>query len=260
MGLKIVIIEDEPTIARHLRRILKELDKDITVLETLSSVSDSIKWLDQNMESCDLIFTDIRLSDGLSFEIYKQIKPSIPLIFITAYEEYALEAFQANGIHYVVKPFEKNDIQKAVEKYGMLTTSSQNLFNEEKLMDLVGRLGSYNEANYKKAYLVHYQNKLIPIAVDSIAWFHTEQDIVYARTFENKTYIIDTTLERVFSEISPNNFFRANRQFIVNRNAIKDIDFYFHGRLILNVAPSAEEKIIVSKAKVPSLKNWMGNN
>lgn len=264
MALNIVIIEDEPAIARHIKKILESHDSSFQILTILSDVKEGILWLQNNENTYDLIFSDIQLADGLSFEIFEAVKPTKPIIFITAYEEYTLQAFNTNGIHYVVKPFQKEDIIKAMEKYDVLTTngrtSMENTFNEEKLKSLIDTLSSIDRTQFKKAYLVHYQNKLIPIKTEDIAWFYTENDVVYAQTNTNKLYTIESTLERIFVEISPVDFFRANRQFIINRTSIKDIDFYFNGRLIINVIPSAKEKVIVSKAKVPAFKKWMDNS
>lgn len=258
MSLNVIIIEDEPSIARHLQRILTKTE-DVEVLKTLDTVEDSIAWLTTNMEKCDVIFSDIQLLDGLSFEIFKRVPPTKPIIFITAYEEYTLEAFQTNGIHYIVKPFEADDVSKALEKYRILMGNTTSGIDEQRLNAVMQSLSIGNPLNYKQAYLVHFQNKLIPIKVEDIAWFYTENEVVYARTFKNKSYTIESTLERVSSEISPVSFFRANRQFILNRNAVQDIDFYFNGRLVVNAVPATDEKIIVSKAKVPEFKNWIGN-
>jgi len=260
MGLKVIIVEDEPSIARHLERILINLGEDVIILNIFGTVEETVSWLENHMEECDLIFSDIQLSDGLSFEIFKQILPTKPIIFITAYEEYTMDAFQTNGIHYVVKPFEKHDIVKAVEKYKLLTSTGPTFISEERLASMIARLSSGPSSNYKKAYLVHFKNKLIPVNVTDIAWFYTENEIVYAQTYNNKTYTIESTLERIFSEISPIDFYRANRQFIVGRDCIRDIDFYFHGRLIMNVVPSPDKKIVVSKAKVQDLKKWIGSD
>ncbi|MEM9361876.1 MAG: LytTR family DNA-binding domain-containing protein [Bacteroidota bacterium] len=259
MSLKVIIIEDEPSIARHLNRILSNSKDGVKVLKLLDTVEDSIVWLESNMEKCDLIFSDIQLLDGLSFEIFEQVIPTKPIIFITAFEQYTLDAFQTNGIHYVIKPFDAEDISKALEKYRVLIANTESGPNQEKLDAVMKSLSLGNPLNYKQAYLVHFQNKLIPLQVEDIAWFYTENEVVYARTFKNKSYTIESTLERISSEIPPMSFFRANRQYVLHRNAIHDIDFYFNGRLIVNVIPPAEEKIVVSKAKAPEFKNWIGN-
>tara|TARA_R110002020_G_scaffold97708_1_gene233143 strand:+ start:64769 stop:65539 length:771 start_codon:yes stop_codon:yes gene_type:complete len=254
MPLNIAIIEDEPSLAEHLEYTLNEIDNSNTVLHKMGSIKEAVAWLTENMQKCDLLFMDIRLTDGLSFEIFHTIKPSIPVVFITAYDDYALEAFKVNGIDYILKPFQKPDLQNALQKFKQTTGLFTSIEKIRSLMDFMeGRAAT----SFREAYLVHYQNKLIPLGVDRIQWFYTYLEIVYAQTKENKKYVIDATLERIQEEISPIQFFRANRQFIVQRSAIVDIDFYFNGRLLINVLPKPEEKIIVSKAKAPEFKKWM---
>ncbi len=257
MGLRIVIIEDEPAIFRHLKRILEEIDDTNKVVQVIDHVKTGKSWLLDNDGSYDLIFSDIQLLDGTSFEIFEEVQPKKPIIFVTAYEEYTLEAFNTNGIYYIVKPFQKEEIAKALEKFNLLTSDeSIGSFDMTKLQVLMDSLTKIN-SNYKKAYLVHFQNKLIPIKTEDIAWFFTENEVVYARTFKGKMFTLDSTLERVASELSPVDFIRANRKFVVSRAAIKDIDFYFNGRLIVNVVPTPEQQIIISKAKVTTFKKWM---
>lgn len=255
--MNLVIIEDEPAIVRNLEFLIKEINPNIQILKKLSSVKEATKWLSNNMADCDLLFMDIRLSDGLSFEIFETISPSAPVIFITAYNDYALEAFKFNGIDYILKPFDPSQLENALHKYENLSKS-----NVESPSNKMVELFTYFKENgfipeYKKSYLVHYQNKLIPLNVDKIHWFYTEQEIVYAYTENNTKYIIDSSLEKIQAEINPEQFYRANRQYIVQRKAIKDIDFYFNGRLVLNVLPKPQDKIIVSKAKATECKKWM---
>ncbi len=255
MPINIAIIEDEPVIARNLEFTLKELEPEIQVLNKMDSVKSSVAWLQENMDACDVLFMDIRLTDGLSFDIFKTIKPSVPIIFITAYDHYALEAFKVNGLDYILKPFERVEVANALEKFR--ETRGHKLPGNDKIQELLNYLQTNENKSYREAYLVHYQNKLIPLPVDKIHWFFTEQEVVYAHTSDGKKYIIDSTLDKIMTEISPKRFYRANRQFIVQRWAVKDIDFYFNGRLIINVEPKPYEKIIVSKAKAPEFKNWL---
>jgi len=258
MELRIVIIEDEPAISRHLKRLLKEINDHYKVVHVIDNVKAGKQWFLDNSEAYDLIFSDIQLLDGTSFEIFIATQPVKPIIFITAYEEYTLEAFNTNGIYYIIKPFQKDDIIKALDKYKLLTrkTSEPDAIDISKLKPLMESWAKTN-SNFRKAYLVHYQNKLVPIKTEEIAWFFTENEVVYASTFKAKKYVLDATLERVASELSPVDFIRANRQFIINRAAIRDIDFYFNGRLIVNVEPAPQQQVLISKAKVSSFKRWM---
>ncbi len=255
MPINIAIIEDEPAIARNLEFILKELEPEIQVLNKMDSVKSSVGWLQENMDDCHLLFMDIRLTDGLSFDIFKTIKPAVPVIFITAYDHYALDAFKVNGLDYILKPFEKGDVANALQKFR--GTRGHKIPGNDKIQELLNYLQTNGNKSYREAYLVHFQNKLIPLPVDKVHWFFTEQEVVYAHTADGKKYIIDSTLDKIMAEISPKRFYRANRQFIVQRWAVRDIDFYFNGRLIINVEPKPREKIIVSKAKAPEFKNWL---
>ncbi|MEE1962174.1 two component transcriptional regulator, LytTR family [Flagellimonas taeanensis] len=255
MSINVAIIEDEPAIARNLEFTLKELDPSLTVLHQMDSVKSAVAWLGKNIQHCHLLFMDIRLIDGLSFDIFQTIKPSAPIIFITAYDHYALEAFKVNGLDYILKPFQKEEVATALDKYK--NTRGAVSINSNTLTELLQHLQSNGNRSFREAYLVHYQNKLIPLPVDKIHWFHTEQEVMYAHTDDGKKYVIDSTLDRVGAEISPKLFFRANRQFIVQRRAVKHLDFYFNGRLIVNVEPKPREKIIVSKAKAPEFKKWL---
>ena len=255
MPINIAIIEDEPAIARNLEFTLKEIDQDIHVLNKMDSVATSVSWLKDHMEECNLLFMDIRLTDGLSFDIFKSIKPSVPIIFITAYDHYALEAFKVNGLDYILKPFQKEEVANALQKFKGI--QGYKPVHNDKIQELLNYLQTNENKSYREAYLVHYQNKLIPLPVEKINWFFTEQEIVYAHTQDGKKYVIDATLDKILAEISPKLFFRANRQFIVQRWAVRDIDFYFNGRLVVNVEPKPHEKIIVSKAKAPEFKKWL---
>ena len=255
MSINVAIIEDEPAIARNLEFTLMELDPSLTVLHQMDSVKSAVAWLGENIQHCHLLFMDIRLIDGLSFDIFQTIKPSVPIIFITAYDHYALEAFKVNGLDYILKPFQKEEVAAALDKYK--NTRGAASINSKTLTELLQHLQYNGNRSFREAYLVHYQNKLIPLPVDKIHWFHTEQEVMYAHTDDGKKYVIDSTLDRVGAEISPKLFFRANRQFIVQRRAVKDLDFYFNGRLIVNVEPKPREKIIVSKAKAPEFKKWL---
>nr|WP_293294491.1 LytTR family DNA-binding domain-containing protein [Allomuricauda sp.] len=255
MIINVAIIEDEPAIARNLEFTLKEVEPNILVLNKMDSVHSSVAWLDKNMDTCDLLFMDIRLTDGLSFEIFQTIQPTVPVIFITAYDHYALEAFKVNGLDYILKPFQKEEVANALQKFK--STLRKESVGNNKIQELLNYLQANENKSYREAYLVHFQNKLIPLPVEKINWFYTEQEVVYAHTSDGKKYVIDSTLDKVLAEISPKLFYRANRQFIVQRWAVRDIDFYFNGRLIINMEPKSHEKIIVSKAKAPEFKKWL---
>ena len=255
--MKIVIIEDEPKIAESLELILMEIDPSISVLKILSSVKSSVEWLRVNQSSCDLLFMDINLTDGLSFEIFNQIESNTPIVFVTAYDQYALDAFKVNGVDYILKPFDKTKIKQSLNKFKSLIQTGSNPTNAESLQHLLEVVASKTITNKRKSYLVYHQDKLIPLTVDDISWFYKSNQVTYACTISNKKYVIDDALDKIQNEVSSVNFYRANRQFIVNKNSIENISIYFNGRLIVNIMPKPDEKIIVSKSKATDFKNWL---
>ena len=255
--MKIAIIEDEPKIAESLKLILMEIDPSISVMKILTSVKSSVEWLRVNQSSCDLLFMDINLTDGLSFEIFNQIESNTPIVFLTAYDQYALDAFKVNGVDYILKPFDKTKIKQSLKKFKSLTQTGSNPLNAESLQHLLEVVASKTITNKRKSYLVYHQDKLIPLAVDDISWFYKSNQVTYACTISNKKYVIDDALDKIQNEVSSVNFYRANRQFIVSKNAIENIAIYFNARLIVNILPKPDEKIIVSKAKATDFKNWL---
>ena len=255
--MKIAIIEDEPKIAESLKLILMEIDPSISVMKILSSVKRSVEWLRVNQSSCDLLFMDINLTDGLSFEIFNQIESNTPIVFVTAYDQYALDAFRVNGVDYILKPFDKTKIKQSLKKFKSLTRTGSNPISAESLQHLLEVVASKTITNKRKSYLVYHQDKLIPLAVDDVSWFYKSNQVTYACTISNKKYVIDDALDKIQNEVSSVNFYRANRQFIVSKKAIENIAIYFNGRLIVNILPKPDEKIIVSKAKATDFKNWL---
>lgn len=255
--MKISIIEDEPKIAESLKLILMEIDPSISVMKILSSVKSSVEWLRVNQSSCDLLFMDINLTDGLSFEIFNQIESNTPIVFLTAYDQYALDAFKVNGVDYILKPFDKTKIKQSLKKFKSLTQTGSNPTIAESLQHLLEVVASKTITNKRKSYLVYHQDKLIPLAVDDISWFYKSNQVTYACTISKKKYVIDDALDKIQNEVSSVNFYRANRQFIVSKNAIENIAIYFNGRLIVNIFPKPDEKIIVSKTKATDFKKWL---
>jgi two-component system LytT family response regulator len=251
MSLRVAIIEDEPATARNLRHMLEDIAPDTGVLAILPSVATAVTWLKEHMQECELLFMDIRLSDGLSFDIFTQVDVTLPVIFLTAYDDYALQAFRANGIGYILKPFDEAELKLSLQKYRLFRQD-----DHSRLLKLVTQLKE-PAAGYKQSFLVHNRDKLIPLTATNIAWFYTANELVYAGTMDNKQYIVDFTMEQLQQQLDPGMFFRANRQFIVQRNAIQEVDFYFNGRLALKVHPEAKEQVLISKARVPEFKQWM---
>jgi len=254
-NLHIIIIEDEAATARNLEYILQEINPDIKIIVTLQSITESVQWLTINSSDYDLIFSDIRLSDGLSFEIFRQINIKKPVIFVTAYNDYAIEAFRNNGIDYVLKPFDKEEIQRTLLKYNTLIAADFKR-KQTKTAALLQQLQSATK-QYKKSFLIHYCGRLIPVEAAKIKWFHTANEIVYAHIADGRQYVTEFTLEQLEHELNPAAFFRANRQFIINKNAIDTVEYFFNGRLLVKIHPSPQEQVLVSKAKAMQFRKWL---
>ncbi|HCN50375.1 MAG TPA: DNA-binding response regulator [Chryseobacterium sp.] len=253
--LHIVIIEDEAATARNLEYILKEINPEIQIVKTLQSIVEAIDWFTLDDGDFDLIFSDIRLSDGLSFEIFKQINIRKPVIFVTAYNDYAIEAFRNNGIDYVLKPFDTKEIQRTLLKYDILIAdNSKN--GQDKKPSLLQELQNTTKP-YRKSFLIHYCNRLIPVEAVKISWFHTANEIVYAHMTDGRQYVVEFTLEQLEHELDPTLFFRANRQFIINKNAVEAIEYFFNGRLLVKILPLPQEQILISKAKAMHFRKWL---
>jgi two-component system response regulator LytT len=256
--LRIVIVEDEPVTARNLAHMLQSIDGSILIAAMLPSVKDAIDWFDTNAVY-DLIFMDISLADGMSFEIFKNTTITRPVIFVTAYNEHALLAFKNNGIDYILKPFDETEIKAALTKYKSLVapppSANTNTLELERLLQQLGKLSK----PYKRSFLVHFREKLVPVETLKIAWFYTANEIVYAHTTDGHQYIMEFTMEQLEQQLDPQQFFRANRQYIINRLAITEVNFYFNGRLSVKVKPDPTEHILISKARVPEYKAWMIN-
>jgi two-component system, LytTR family, response regulator LytT len=250
--MKIVIIEDEKITADELAGTIIALEPDTQIEAILSSVKTAIAHFQKNDEP-DLIFSDVQLGDGLSFEIFKTCKIKAPVIFCTAYDEYALNAFKTNGIDYILKPSTSQTIADALAKYSHLrqTFSSDGQQYKAILEALVNR-----ETSKTASVLVHYKDKILPVRIDDIALFYIENEVTHLLTFESKTYLINKNLEEL-EILSGTNFFRANRQCLINRKAVIDASQYFTRKLSVNISVPYKDKIMISKEKTPQFLSWL---
>ena len=252
-----LIIEDEKPAARLLQRKLEKLD--IAVETMLHSVEESLHWFSNN-EHPDLIFLDIQLSDGLSFEIFEKINIQSAIIFTTAYDEYALKAFKLNSIDYLLKPIDEDDLEIAVTKFKnripKAEAGNQNLqLDFEQIRQM---LSNPFEKSYKKRFTVKIGQHLKVITTDEIECFFSENKGTYIHTFENRNYLIDSTLEILEQELNMKDFFRVSRKFIVPLTAIKEIQVYTNSRLKVILPSYKEDEVIVSREKVQDFKAWLG--
>ena len=250
--MNIIIIEDEKPSARRLQRMLTELDMEAQTM--LHSVEESIEWF-QNNEHPDLIFLDIQLSDGLSFEIFETIEIKSAVIFTTAYDEYALQAFKLNSIDYLLKPIDEDDLAKAVSKYKEMTPNQKTVTLD--FDDIKKLLVNPIEREYKKRFSVKVGQHLKLINIDDIECFYSENKGTYAFTSEGRNYLLDTTLEQLEDELEPHKFFRISRKFFVNINAIKDMVSYTNSRLQIKLKTFNEQEVIVARERVKDFKTWL---
>ena len=250
--MNVIIIEDEKPSARRLQRMLKALDIEAETM--LHSVEESVEWFNNN-EHPDLIFLDIQLSDGLSFEIFETIDIKSAVIFTTAYDEYALQAFKLNSIDYLLKPIDDDDLATAVEKYKVRLPQKKSVtldFN-----DIKNLLINPIEREYKKRFSVKVGEHLKLINIEDIECIYSENKGTYAFTNEGRNYLLDVTLDQLEKELEPDVFFRISRKFYVNINAIKDMVSYTNSRLQIKLNRFNEQNIIVARERVKDFKTWL---
>lgn len=253
--MDIIIIEDEPITAEDLQDIITHLYPEAVVRTILSSVREAIAYF-RNNPMPQLIFSDIQLGDGLSFEIFEAVYIPVPIIFCTAYDAYALNAFKTNGIHYILKPFDETLIREAVEKFQKLRSS----FSVDK--DALTRLLSSLRQPVPESQgslLVHQADKIIPVKIKDIALFYIKNEVCHLFTFDHKTFYINKSLDEVQQLCGPD-FYRANRQYIVNRNAVKEVSQTLARKVTVGLNVSFPESILVSKEKMTDFYEWLKNS
>lgn len=246
--MRALIIEDETAAARNLEAVLREVAPGVEILATLESVAESVEWLQSNPQP-DLLFMDIHLADGDSFRIFESVEITAPVIFTTAYDRYALEAFKVNSIDYLLKPINTENVRRALEKLRRLTSGER--------LDYGTRVRSLASQRQEEVFLVHVRDKIIPLQRDRIAYCYTANEKVTACDFDGAVYPMDKTLEALQSLLPDRDFFRANRQFIIARRAVKEIAVWFGSRLTLHLTVETPERIVISKARVPEFKEWL---
>lgn len=251
--MNIVIIEDEPIVADDLELSISQLIDEPGTIVKLQSVKEAIAYL-EGPHKTDLIFSDIQLGDGLSFEIFMALPTTAPVIFCTAYDEYALDAFKANGIDYILKPFTTQTLQRALERYSQLKKIflADQPVQYNALMELLT-----NKTNAQSSsVLVYHQDKIIPIKLEDIALIHLAHETAHLLTFAGKTFYPNKNLDEL-EKLGGNYFFRANRQFLVSRKAIVDVSSFFSRKLSLNLNVAFTERIVVSKGKASQFLAWL---
>ncbi len=251
--MNIIIIEDEKPAARLLQRKVEKLGLKVTKM--LHSVEESIAWFRNNSHP-DLIFLDIQLSDGLSFELFEQIEIKSAVIFTTAYDEYALRAFKLNSIDYLLKPIDEDELSTAISKFK--NQFQKNTISSLDFEAIKRMLVNPVEKEYKTRFSVKIGQQIKVISIDEIECFYSENKGTYIHTLDNRNYLTDVTLEVLETEINPKDFYRVSRKFIISLKAIKEIQMYSNSRLKISLTSYSEDEIIVARERVSEFKNWIG--
>ncbi len=250
--MKVLIIEDEEPASLRLKKLLTEIEPDAKVLDILVSVRSSVEWLSSH-SAPDLILMDINLADGSSFEIFSQIKVEAPVIFITAFDEFAIKAFKVNSVEYLLKPVKKEEFVSALNKYKRLYSTKEAIPDLKMLVDTLKN----KQEPFKKRFLIRYGEHIKTIDIGQVAYFYTEEKINFLKTKDNHTFPLDYNLDKLETMLDPENFFRINRQFIINIDAIEEMFSFSKSRVKVKLNPPTDMDTIVSTDRSPHFKEWL---
>lgn len=253
-AMKVIIIEDEAPAAEKLERLLHKYDPSIEVVAKFDSVASTVQWLGEHQDSIDLMFMDIQLTDGLSFAVFQEVTVSKPVIFTTAFDEFALDAFKVNSIDYLLKPITFTDLSASLKKLESLRLQLHG--NGDQALRLQRAVASVTTREYKNRFMVKLGEHIRSITIGQIALFYADGRDVYLVTTQNRKFIIDYTLESLEGIVDPAVFFRVNRTFIVNIDAVRDVLMYSNSRLKVTLTQEFDKEIIVSREKVGAFKDW----
>jgi len=253
--VNILIVEDEPEAAARLSKLLQELRPDVVIVASLDSVQGAVKWFSEN-PSPDLAFMDIQLADGLSFEIFEKVEVKVPVIFTTAYNEYALKAFKVNGIDYILKPLDKNEVAAAFKKYESLTGQAP---TRDKMIESIGAAMQMLTKRYKERFVIKVGEHLRSVEVSDILYFYSLEKTTFAQAADGRKHILDFTLDQLEGLLNPVRFFRINRKYIVAVGSIRDMISHTNSRLKLLLKASDDDDIIVARERVQEFKDWLDN-
>jgi two-component system, LytTR family, response regulator LytT len=252
--MRILIVEDETPTALDLKRTILEAAPDAEIPALLDSVQSTVAWL-QTKPAPDLAFFDIHLGDGLCFEIFESVKTTFPIIFCTAYEDYMLRAFQTNGIDYILKPFSNDSVQRALEKVKRM----ENFFQQKNdgYERVSALLNSLQKSTAKQTFVVSHKDKIIPVSVQDIAFFYIENEVTFLFTTDSRRFTMNHTMDELEKKVDSIQFFRANRQYLINRKSILEAQQYFARKLLIKTNPATKEPLIVSKSKSSEFVQWL---
>ncbi|GAB4229553.1 MAG: LytTR family DNA-binding domain-containing protein [Ekhidna sp.] len=252
--MKVLIVEDEAPAFRRLEKILLEINPAVEILEVFDSVEDTVKWM-KNHRAPDLVFLDIQISDGVSFQIFEQVEVKCPVIFTTAFDEYMLKAFKVNSVDYLLKPIKKEELKAALDKFENMRLAFAT--SDVNISEVLSKI-SLGGDTYKGRFLVKQGDKMLAIKTPDIVCFQSKHGVVHIHTKHDKAYLSDFTLDELNEQLDPQEFCRANRQFIVNIDFILTVHKYFKGKLLVEMEHFNDEQITVSSEKASAFKQWMG--
>ncbi|HWB28191.1 MAG TPA: LytTR family DNA-binding domain-containing protein [Chitinophagaceae bacterium] len=259
--MNILIVEDEDLAVKKLQKTLSAVDDKAIVVGVADSIKGTVEWLNNNARP-DLILMDIELSDGQSFEIFNQAEIKSPVVFTTSYDEYALKAFKVNSIDYLLKPVQKEDLEMALQKfkelrevYGNVPTGAATVNMDNLLKELQQKL---QPASFRKRFLVKHGQKLVSVEIEEIAYFFSDGRLNFFKTYDNRKFVVDYTMDELAAMLDPEVYFRISRSFYISAKSIDKIDDYFGNRLILGLKPAVDKEALVSREKVTDFKKWMG--
>lgn len=253
--MKVVIVEDELHNSRLLQGMINHIRPDWKVIEVFETVKTTVNWL-QNNSSPDLIFMDIQLADAICFSIFEQIEVTSPVIFTTAYDEYAIQAFKVNSIDYLLKPIKEEKLQKAISKFENLyqqKDSSSKRLEYQEILEAI----KHGKKKYRKRFVIAGTTAYTTLEASDVAYFYTENRITYAISFDGKRHILDLTMEKLEEQLDPEQFFRANRSHILHCDSIRKFENYFGGKLIIRLIPPLNEQVTISRLKASEFKEWL---
>ncbi|MGV3556896.1 LytR/AlgR family response regulator transcription factor [Larkinella arboricola] len=257
--MTILIIEDETIAARQLKNMVLKAEADAEVVGVLDGVATSVQWLSSH-PAPDLILMDIELVDGQSFEIFGQVDVKSPVIFTTAYDEFALKAFRVNSIDYLLKPIEETALRRSLLKFRQLKEVYGAPGPFQQIENLISELGrrAMPAGTYRDRFLVRQGQRLIPVGAGEVAYFFSQNKASFIRTYDNRLFHLDYTLDELEENLNPQHFYRANRQFIVSHKAVEKLHFYFNNKLKVELRPAVEEEVLVSREKATAFRRWLG--
>lgn len=258
--MNIFIVEDEELAVKKLKKTLESVDEDAIVVGEADSIKGSVDWLENNPDP-DLILMDIELADGQSFEIFNRTHVKSPVIFITSYDEFALKAFKVNSVDYLLKPVQKEDLEAALDKYRNIKkmyagdTEKSAVDFDDLVKELQQKL---HLKEYRKRFLVKHGQKLVSVEIDEIAYFFSDGRLNFFKTFDNRKFVVDYTMDELEEMLDPDKYFRISRSYFIAVNSVEQIHDYFGNRLLLYLKPASEKEAIVSREKVTEFKKWLG--